>query len=60
MKDIVVQRGEGRMGRDKEEKGRITGKAVQGWVKGGNCVVPHSAAEVEKKYQKLSFHIPRL
>lgn len=54
----MVQRGEGGMGREGKEKGRITGKAEQGWMKGGNCVVPHLLVTVQQRLKRNNRSYP--
>ena len=58
MKAIMLQRGEGGMGREGKEEGRITGKAEQGWMKGGNCVIPYLLVTVQQRLKRTNRSYP--
>lgn len=45
-------------GRDGREEGRITGKAGQGWMKGGTCVLPSLLVTVQQRLKRTSRNYP--
>lgn len=54
----MLQWREGWMGRERKEEGRVTGKAEQGWMKGGTGVIPHLLVTVQQRLKRTSRSYP--